>query len=317
MDLDQITLTQIRYAMAVAKYENFRRAADSCGVSQSGLSMQLRKLEDLLDLVLFDRTKRPVKVTSEGGKVLEQMQVVLREMERLGRVAALSDMPAGPYTLGVIPTMSSSVIPLFINTFTASYSAVELSIIEYKTEDMIEALHSDAIDGGIAAIPLHIPGIRELPLAIEPFVAYLSPDDPLLVRDNIDPSTFAQRDLWLMPEGHCFRDQSLAYCQPNQRTKPRNVEFESGHFDTIMSLVDQGLGATLLPELVAKRVSETTRARQLLPFSDPEPARSIGFLTSRTALKRRISDALCNIIKGALRSRLSRRAMTDVRVLSP
>src|SRR6187551_550016 len=158
MDLSQVTLTQMRYAVAVAETLNFRVAADATHVSQSGLSMQIQKLEELLDVVLFDRSKKPVLITPAAESVLAQMRRVLRETEKLAQLALEEKEPGGRYRLGVIPSLSSSTIPLFLRKFLETYPRVELVVEELKTEEIIARLQTDTLDAGIAATPLHVPG---------------------------------------------------------------------------------------------------------------------------------------------------------------
>jgi LysR family hydrogen peroxide-inducible transcriptional activator len=196
MDLSQVTLTQMRYAVAIADSESFRAAAERSHVSQSGLSMQIQKLEELLGAVLFDRGRKPVMLTSEGERAIAQMRVVLRETERLGQTLAEETEPAGPFRLGVIPTLSSTLIPLFLKPFVGRYPRVELTIEELKTDDIIARLHADTLDAGLAATPLDEAGLHEHPLGIEPMLAYLPPGDPLLDKAQITQSALAARELW-------------------------------------------------------------------------------------------------------------------------
>jgi len=300
MDLSQVTLTQLRYAVAVADMGSFGGAADACRVSQSGLSMQLKKLEEMLGLVLFDRKKRPLMITSEGVDVLSQMRVVLRETERLGRAALKTEVPFGPYRLGIIPTMSASLVPLFLKQFTEQFPLVELTIDELKTEEILRRLRADTLDGGLVAIPLGVDGISELSLAFEPLLAYLPVDDPMLLNGTVTRSAISARALWLMAEGHCFRNQTLSFCNGAQPVRPSNVFFESGNFETLISLVNDGMGATLLPALVAQRLPESRRRAQLRAFDAPQPVREIGFISARVALRRRISEAIVKSLKEAL-----------------
>src|ERR1700712_5012607 len=212
MDLHQVTLSQMRYAVAVDELRNFGVAAQHCRVSQSGLSMQIHKLEELLGVVLFDRGKKPVLVTPEGGEAIVQMRRVLREMESLGQIATDQDAPAGPFRLGVIPTLSASVVPLFLRRFVEEHPKVELSIEEIQTNDMITRLQADTLDAGIAATPLGVPELREEILGREALWAYLPPGDPLLRKKSLAQADLESRALWIMPEGHCFRSQVLSYC---------------------------------------------------------------------------------------------------------
>lgn len=304
MDLSQVTLTQMRYAVAVARAENFRLAAELCHVSQSGLSMQIQKLEESLDLVLFDRGKKPVKETHAGSIALTQMRSILRETERLGQLAAEEDEPAGPYRLGVIPTLSSTVLPLFLGTFVREYPRVDLVVEEMKTADIIANLHSDTLDAGIAATPLHVPGLHETPLAHESLLAYLPPGDPLLRKKSVTQAQLEKRDLWIMPEGHCFRSQVLSYC----RGTPKSLgplRFESGSFETLIQLVDDGLGATILPRLVADRLPQRKQTAQLRTLTGPAPVREIALVRARQDLRRGVSEALLATVKTKLEERLS------------
>lgn len=300
MDLAQVTLTQMRYAVAVHDAGSFRLAASRCAVTQSGLSMQIQKLEDLLGTVLFDRSRKPVLVTDEGTRALAQMRAVLRETERLGQVVAEEDGPAGRYRLGVIPTLSATVLPLFLNRFVDRHPRVELVIEELKTDDILERLQSDTLDAGLAATPLHVPGLQEIAVGLERMLAYLPPGDPLLRKKSITQHDLAGRELWVMPEGHCFRSQVLAWCGSEDATGPRRVRFESGSFETLIRLVDGGLGATVLPALVAGGLPTKRQRAQVRPLVAPVPVREIGLVTARADLRRRVTDALASGIRRGL-----------------
>ncbi len=300
MDLSQVTLSQLRYAIAIEDTQNFRQAASRCFVSQSGLSMQVQKLEELLGIVLFDRSKKPVVVTDEGRPALLQMRVVLQETERLGQIVSEEDQPAGRFRLGVIPTLSPTVIPLFLGRFITAYPRVELLIEELKTEEIIVQLQADHLDAGLAATPLAVPGLHETRLGLERMFAYLSSDDPLLDKRQITQAQLRARQLWVMPEGHCFRSQVLSYCAQENELARSPVRFESGSFETLIRLVDGGLGATILPDLVAQRLGSKVRHARIRPLVSPVPVREIGLVTARTDLRRRVSDALCHVITEAL-----------------
>lgn len=316
MDLSQVTLAQMRYAVAVFEARNFKRAAGQCGVSQSGLSMQIQKLEDLLGVVLFDRGKKPVLVTAEGGPVISHMQTILRETERLGQLVSEQGEPAGLFRLGVIPTLSSTVLPLFLADFVERYPMVELSIEELKTEDIIARLQRDTLDAGLAATPLQVAGLKERVLAQEGMLAYLPVGDPLLKKKSVTQDSLKDRQLWVMPEGHCFRSQVLSYCGSGGRSRSGPVQFESGSFQTLVRLVDEGLGATVLPALVVEELSAKKKREQVRPLVHPIPVREIALVTARTDLRRRVSDALCEIIEEKLGQVLGRAPKRAV-VLDP
>jgi len=300
VDLSQVTLTQMRYAIAVEDGQSFRQAAERSHISQSGLSMQIAKLEELLGLVLFDRGKKPLLVTPEGEPALAQMRAVLRETERLGQVVAEGEEPSGRFRLGVIPTLAPTVLPLFIGRFVAAHPRVELMIEELKTAEIIARLRADTLDAGLVATPLGVAGLREEALGHERLLAYLPPGDPLLGKRSVSQAALSARDLWIMPEGHCFRSQVLSYCGSEPRPHSAHVQFESGSFETLVRLVDEGLGATVLPELVVRGLPAVRRKRQARPLVAPTPVREIGLVTARNHLRRRVSDALATEIRDGL-----------------
>ncbi len=304
MDLSQVTLTQMRYAVAIEEAGTFREAATRCHVSQSGLSMQLHKLEELLGVVLFDRTRKPILVTEGGRPLLEQMRSILRETERLGQLAREGDEPAGPFRLGVIPTLSSAVLPLFLGRFVRQYPQVALEVEELTTERIIKQLRADTLDAAIAATPLDEAGLSENPIGYEAFLAYLPPRDPLLSRKALGQQDLSERDVWIMPEGHCFRTQVLSYCKKassgGNLAGKMPLHFESGSFETLIRLVDDGLGATILPALVAAQLPKKRQDEQLRPLTSPVPVREIAVVTSRGELRRAVTEALVAVARTAL-----------------
>jgi LysR family hydrogen peroxide-inducible transcriptional activator len=316
MDLSQVTLAQMRYAVAVDEARSFRLAAERSHVSQSGLSMQIQKLEELLDTVLFDRSKKPVLVTREGEAALEQMRAVLRETERLGQVVAEQEEPSGPHRLGVIPTLAASVLPLFLRKLIERYPRIELTIEELKTEDIIARLRADTLDAGIAATPLSVPGLDETALGYEALFAYLPPSDRLLRKKSVSEDDLRTRELWVMPEGHCFRTQVLSICEPTPAMPRPRIHFESGSFETLMRLVDDGLGATVLPALVVKHLPAKKQRAQVRPLVGPTPVREIGLVTARTELRKRVNAALVELIGESLEKALGPPPRHPV-VLSP
>jgi LysR family hydrogen peroxide-inducible transcriptional activator len=306
----------MRYGVAIAEAGSFRIAAERCHVSQSGLSMQIQKLEDLLGATLFDRSKKPVVLTPEGRAAIDQMRTILRETERLAQVLADEEEPSGSFRLGVIPTLAPTVIPLFLKRFVDAHPRVELRIEELKTDEIIARLHADTLDAGLASTPLAEAGLREEPLGQEPLFAYLPPGDPLLRKASLSQRDLESRELWVMPEGHCFRAQVLSHCGGGRRLKASRVRFESGSFETLIRLVDGGLGATILPALVVRGLEARKRAARVRALAAPRPVREIGLVVGRTALHRRVVDALAALIRDELAHALGS-APRSAHVLDP
>lgn len=305
MDLGQVTLTQMRYAVAIAGTGGFRLAARQCAVSQSGLSMQIHKLEELLGIVLFDRSRKPVLLTEEGQTALAQMKTVLRETERLGQMVAEEHTPSGRFRLGVIPTLSPTVLPLFLKPFILQCPQVELVIEELTTPNVIARLQADTLDAGLAVTPLEVPGLQEEAVGKETMFAYLPPGDVLLKRKALQQRDLKERQLWVMPEGHCFRSQVLSYCGAQQAERSQPIHFESGNFQTLIRLVDEGMGATILPALVVDGLPARTRSARVRPLNSPTPVREIGIVTARADLRRRVSSVLTEVVRTALATALA------------
>ena len=302
-----ITLTQLSYIAAVAKCRNFGKAAKSCFVSQPTLSMQIQKLEDELGVILFDRSKKPVETTAIGEKIIAQTQVVLQEALRIEElIKAEKGEISGTFKLGIIPTLAPYLLPLFLERFTTNYPSVKLVVEELQTQQIIYQLKEDIIDAGILVTPLHIQGIIEQPIFNEPFLAYLSPDHPLLSLDKISDKDLSLDDIWLLNEGHCFRDQAIAVCKKIKGNNPRrkNLVFESGNLETLKRLVDQKFGYTMLPWLATMGISAVEKKKKIRGFKAPVPIREVSVAYSRSFLKKSIIEALHKEIIASLPNEL-------------
>ena len=301
MDLAQVTLAQMRYAVAVDDARSFRQAAERCHVSQSGLSMQIGKLEELLGVALFDRRKKPLLVTPDGAPALAQMRAVLRETERLGQVVAESDEPSGRFRLGVIPTLSPTVLPLFLGRFAAAHPRVELTIEELKTEDIIARLRADTLDAGLVATPLGVAGLREEVLGRERMLAYLSPGDPLLrkkTRERRRPSANGT-------SGSCPRATAFgARCCRTAGRSPgcgrRASRSRAGASTPWCDSSTKGSARPCSPSSSSNASPPLgVRGRYARWWRRCRCARS-GLVTARTHLRRRVSDALVAAIRDGL-----------------
>lgn len=298
MDLSNVTLTQLRYVVAVDRFRSFRLAAEHCHVSQPALSMQLGKLEELLGLTVFDRSRQPVVPTERGASVVAQARAILREMERLAEVTHAGGEVAGRYRLGIIPSLAPTLVPRFLPVFSARYPRVELIAEEVQTDTLVGRLQDDSLDGGIAVTPLGVAGLYEHELFREPLYAYLPPRHPLGKRARVRQSDLADEQVWLMAEGHCFRTQVLHLCRADRRADAGGPRFESGSFETLVRLVDAGQGVTVLPELVVQALPAAQRRRQVRQFAPPIPVRLVSFIHMREHLHRAVADALIDALRG-------------------
>lgn len=292
-----MTITQYKYIVAVDNHRHFARAAEACFVTQPTLSMQIHKLEEELDILVFDRSKHPIVPTPLGEKLLLQARKVIYESDVLQNMAKqIKGTFEGDLRLAVIPTVAPSLLPRFIPEFTKKYPKIRLHVQEMKTDEMIDALRQDKIDVGIAATPLEERGIIERALYCEPFMAFV-PEYHEMTKDKfLLASEINSKELLLLNEGHCFRNSVLKLCQ-GQSDRNQALNIESGNFDTLVKLAYRGMGMTLLPYLTAIDLPDQYR-RFIKPIAEPTPSREISILHARTQLKLEWIQALETLILG-------------------
>jgi len=297
------TLTQIEYVLAVEKHRHFGKAAIACHISQPTLSQQIQKLEDELSIVLFDRIQKPIVPTDEGRRFIEQAKVVIREQNKLLQISKKSGHGVeGEFRLGVIPTVATYLIPLFLKDFSKAYPRIELFIEEMKTESIVEELKNDKLDGAILATPLAEGGFKEHPLYYEPFSLYASKGHSLLKQLKITPKDLDGSQMWMLKDGNCFKTQVANYCSisPSEDSVFKNIHFQSGSIDTLCHVIQRNQGYTLIPELLTTLMSPSEVRSYVRPFASPTPAREISFVYRRDHWKLDIIDALENTVKKSL-----------------
>jgi LysR family hydrogen peroxide-inducible transcriptional activator len=289
-----MTLTQLEYILAVNKFRHFGKAAKSCFVTQPTLSMQLQKLEEELGVVIFDRSRSPVLPTTEGKLIIDQARVVIREEKRLlDLVQRSKDELAGEFRLAVIPTLSTYILPLFLQDFVDKYPNLHFVLEESKTEEIIGMLQEDEIDAGLLVTPLNDESLVERVLFYEPFYLFVAPEHPLAKRKKIREDDLDLREIWLLNKGNCFRDQVLNICSEGEEEEEigGNIRFESGNLETLKNMVLTSSGYTVLPHLAVSQLS-AQRRRLIREFHPPVPTREVSLVYARSVLKERVIDAL-------------------------
>lgn len=292
-----MTLTQLNYILAVDRCRNFAQAARECFVTQPTLSMQIQKLEDYLQVIVFDRSKSPVEPTPMGKKVLEYAKKVMlgaNELEELSK--SLRGEISGEFILGVIPTLAPYILPLFVQKFIDEYPAVELKIFEFQTDEIIKYLKEGKIDGALLAVPLEVKDFTETHLFYEPFKIFLSPEHDLLKKKSIDEKDLDLREAWLLKEGHCLRAQALQLCQYKKVKGDRQLFFEAGSLETLINMVKSSTGFTVLPYLACLNLSAQDQ-KSLRDFKNHLPVREIAFVTGSLSMKHSIEKALIKVIE--------------------
>ena len=288
-----MTITQLEYILAVEKFRHFGKAAKACAVSQPTLSMQLQKAEDELGVIIFDRSKNPIMTTDEGARIVNQARLVIREYKKIYSIVdATKDDVRGDFRLGVIPTLAPYVIPLFVGAFVKNYPQVNLRIEEFKTDEMVELLNSDELDAALLVTPLVGENLIERVLFHEPFSVFASKDHALLKKTKIKDKDLQSADVWLLNEGHCFRQQVLNLCKISETNGNHgNLKFESGNLETLKNMVLNNQGYTLLPELAVLNLSNEDKLH-VREFQSPIPSREVSLVHSRIFLKEKIITAL-------------------------
>ena len=309
-----MTITQLQYVLAVAEHQNFTIAAEKSFVTQPTLSMQVQKLEDELDVLIFDRSKKPISITEVGKKIVAQAKNIVAEAERIKDIVDQDKgYVGGDFVLGIIPTVTPTLLPMFLQNFINRYPKVNLIIKEQHTDDLIRNLQDGHLDAGIAATPLEIEFIKERPLYYEPFVGYVPKNHRLSNLGELSTKDLSIDDILLLQDGHCFRDGVINLCTSIKNNPGDNFQIESGSFETLVNLSNEGMGMTLLPYLNTLTLDEHKK-QYLKHFTSPPPAREISLIYHKTELKMQIIDALKEVISGVVRGAI---AFQDVQIISP
>ena len=257
-----MTIVQFQYILAVAQYKNFSVAAEKCFVTQPTLSMQVQRLEEELDVLIFDRSKKPVRVTEIGEKILKQAESIVNESERIkSLIAQHKGFIGGRFRLGIIPTIAPTLLPMFLNNFTKKYPKVELKVEEMATRECIRELNEGSLDVAIVATPLGEKNLIERVLYEEPFVAYIPNErvPPEGKTEDKKSPTSSSMICSCFRTDTVFRDSVLNLCQElahQEKGKGLPVEIKSGSFETLIRLSNEGMGMTLLPYLHTLNLGE-------------------------------------------------------------
>jgi len=290
-----MTIIQLEYLLAVANCGSFSLASEHCFVTQPSLSMQIKALEEELGVVLLDRSKKPVIPTEAGEVVIEQARRTLAAYDYIKEaVSELKGETSGKLRLGVIPTVAPYLLHKFIPEFARRYPKVELEIKEMMTRDIVSALKRDVLDAALVASGTCGDGIMEQDLFDDRFFAYVSPANPLYERSNIRIEDIDLKQLLLLCDGHCMRDQIIELCQARNML-PSHYYFESGSLDTLMRIVDSTSMMTIIPEMAVEFVPEAHRS-QVKPLAKGATSRKIAVAVRRTYVKTSIISALKEVI---------------------
>jgi LysR family transcriptional regulator, hydrogen peroxide-inducible genes activator len=297
-----MTLSELRYLVAAAELRNFSRAAEKCHVTQSTLSTQLSKLEKFLGVTLFERTSRSIALTPVGEQIVARARRMLEEAEQICELARRDEaLLSGTLRLGIIPTLSPYLLPLFLRPLHASYPGFRLLLREDMTDNLLKQLAAYEVDVLLLALPGEVQGLSSLPLFDEPFWLALPPGHRLASLPAVNERELAGERLLLLEEGHCLRDQALAVCgEPDRGDGSTGDDVRATSLETICEMVAAGLGCTLLPALAVPRLASPGAGVEVRPLRVPSASRRIGLMWRRSFPRRGDLIAFGNFVRGQL-----------------
>lgn len=292
------SLIQLEYIIAVDTYRHFVTAAEKCFVTQPTLSMQIKKLEEDLGVIIFDRTKQPIIPTEIGKKIIEQARITVANSNKINEIInEFNNSISGDITIGIIPSLAPYLLPLFIGKFTKKYPEVNVKIVELLTDDIISELKKDTIDVGILVTPIHENGILEEVLFYEEMKVLASKSHELSNKKTVNVEELESPDLWLLNNGHCFRSQVVNLCNYKKKNDTKtNFDYESGSLETIKKLIEIEGGYALMPELAIEKSHKKTSIVQI----EGIPLREVSFAFTRNYNKKKLLSAMADEIKKAI-----------------
>lgn len=279
-----MTLQQLQYIIALDTHRHFVRAAESCFVAQPTLTLQVKKLEEEINAVIFDRSEHPLIPTPMGEKFILKARQILREVDNLKEMVNQDrNQLEGTFKVGIIPTLAPYLLPLFVKTFADEHPKVLLDIKEAQSDQIMAGVLDGTMDFGIMVTPLNETYIREIPMFYEPFLLYANVHHALLRKDKIKANNIKEKGLWLLDKGHCFRNQVLNICdKAHLLSASQNILFESGAIETLKNIIQNVSGYTLIPEMAVNKQTDSKFVRR---FEEPQPAREVSIVAHTSFTK--------------------------------
>jgi LysR family hydrogen peroxide-inducible transcriptional activator len=287
-----MNLRELEYLIELAKSRHFGKAAEACFVSQPTLSMQIKKLEEELGVVLFERNNKNVRLTATGEEIVKHAHIILQQCELIQNTALQAQNPmAGKFALGMIPTITPYLLPKVLSRLRKAFPMLECQITESVTKELLTLLQHGGLDAAVLALPVEEPWCESVALYYEPFLLASHKDHPLAAMQTLRQKDVKHQQILLLDEGHCLRDQALEICSYQSSGDKTNVRSTS--IETLRQLVAANLGVTLIPELaVMKQQSSITYIR----FQPPEPGRTVGLVWRNTYHRKRLIESVVKLI---------------------
>ncbi|MEC5394748.1 hydrogen peroxide-inducible genes activator [Bergeyella sp. RCAD1439] len=299
-----MNIQQLEYLIAVDKYKHFGKAAQACFITQPTLSAMIQKFEDELDVKIFDRTTHPIRTTDVGHQIIEQARKVIDAVNELRNKAdLLNNVLGGKLNLGIIPTVSTFILPVEIFDFLEKNAKIEMKVKEMTTENIIRGLKSGELDAGIISTPYDA--------ANEFYKDFLFNEELMIYSSQnkedrfVAPGDIDVEKVWLLEEGNCLRTQFENICHLKENSlKPKNLEFLASNINTLVQMVDQVGGVSIIPELAKNQFSEEQK-QKVFRFRKPFPCREISMVYYKPTYKQKIIDELVKMIRDSVQPKLN------------
>lgn len=300
-----MTIQQLEYILAVDRFRHFGKAAEYCLVTQPTLSAMVQKLEEELDVKIFDRSTQPVQPTSVGRKIIEQARAVLTQASKVKEIVQEEGQSLkGVFRIAVLPTIAPYLLPRFFPKFMEDYPELDIRVSEMKTQDVLVALAAGKVDAAIIATAVDNKSLQAETLFYEQFLGYVARKESIFKNEMIRTTDISGERLWLLDEGHCFRDQLMRFCQL-ETVKLHQAAYHLGSMETFMRIVEGGKGITFIPELALYQLSDQQK-ELVRPFAIPRPTREISIVTKTDFVR----FSVLSILKERIRSSIPKEMLT-------
>lgn len=305
-----MNIQQIQYIVALDKFKSFSKAAEACFITQATLSTMVKKLEEELDIIIFDRKTNPIITTDSGQKIIVEAQNILLHINKLKDVSSeIKGKIEGELNIGIIPTVASNLMHRIIPILTSNFPNVKLNFQEITTENIVRKLKDDLLDVGIVSTPLNIKELEEEILYYEKLLVFGT-----LTNSNtkyLSPKEISNEKVWLLEQGNCLTDQIINVCSLNKKKMENNINFHPNSFDSLINIVINLKGLTLIPELYFNDLPEDKKA-MVKDFTKPYPVREISMVYYRPYAKLRLIEAISNEIKSIVTPQLQTSKFNDI-----
>ena len=284
----------MEYIVALDNYRHFVKAAEACGITQSTLSSMIQKLELELGVTLFDRKAHPLKPTEVGEEVIRQAKVVLYNTSQLQElVVSKKGEATGELRLGIASTIAPYILPKLFKYLSKHHPGIHLFVEEARVDDLTAKLERAELDVALMATPVVGEELLEIPLYKEKFLAYVSPKESMYHDKTIETMTLTSENVWVLRESYCPRSGALPFCQCNTC---RNAVYEAGSIETLLKVVDENGGYSIIPELHVPLLCEEQK-NNVRPLQNPEPARIVAFIIRQDFVRERMLNILLDAVK--------------------